>query len=88
MSLRLIVWTMLVPGLVGIAVMGAILWPVHDNIPWPRLLVAGAAMAAVQLAGGALGGFLVGYRHGWRVLLPYAPTDPPPASNSDREEKS
>jgi hypothetical protein len=62
MNVRLIVFTVLPAGLLGIAAAAAVWWPGRDDLSWPRLLAGGAVWLVVQAAGSAAGGYILGRR--------------------------
>lgn len=64
MPLRLAIYGMLIPGIIGIAAMAAIVLPRGGHeLTLPRLLAGCAALLVVQVAGGYIGGRLYGRRH-------------------------
>ncbi|WP_330335736.1 hypothetical protein OHS33_39520 (plasmid) [Streptomyces sp. NBC_00536] len=62
MNMRFLLWVVLLPGLIGIAAMAAVLLPGANDLSLPRVLAGGAAMMAVQVAGGWIGGYQLGRR--------------------------
>ncbi|MFD9453468.1 hypothetical protein ACFWBC_10305 [Streptomyces sp. NPDC059985] len=66
MSTRLILLAVVLPGLVGLAVMAGVLLPTGDHLSWPRLLAGVLALVTVQAAGG----WFIGYWVGRRELRP------------------
>lgn len=64
MPLRLAIYGMLIPGVIGIAAMAAIVLPRGGHeLSWPRLVAGCVALLAVQIGGGYIGGRLYGRRH-------------------------
>lgn len=56
--LRLWLYAMVVPGVLGLAAMAAIVLPHGNDLTLTRLLAGCSAMITVQVVGGAVGGWL------------------------------
>ena len=60
--LRVWVYGMAIPGILGLAAMAAIVLPDGGNLGWARLLSGCGALIGVCIAGGFVGGRLAGRR--------------------------
>lgn len=60
---RVLLYGMLIPGVLGIATLAAVVLPGDgDDLTLTRLLLGCAAMIAVQVSGGFIGGRIAGRR--------------------------
>jgi len=61
-----LLYTMILPGLLGIGAMACIVLPFARDgheLTWPRLLAGCAAMAIIQIGGGYIAGRAIGRRN-------------------------
>ncbi|MFD9443433.1 hypothetical protein [Streptomyces sp. NPDC060001] len=66
MELKQLLYTMVLPGLLGISAMACIVLPFArggHELTWPRLLTGLSALAIIQIGGGYIAGRAIGRRN-------------------------